>query len=262
MTMPARSGRGRGRTRACPGGRGPTRRVTTGDSCTGAASAHAGRLMVKEMERPSAGPVTVTVDLPTDPDEAERVAECALGTVVQLLDRGAPVVLDTMEPSGPVLAPVADRRAAGRRPGAGRVPFRRLPIGRRCDRHPMSVVEAIRRANRPGPPEDSIRLRVACPGHRARGDRRLRRSQRGVVGDRHRGHGARFRRHGLLVPRPGPTPPGGSRWSWPPAPSPPWCGSSTRVSVSQRRHHDGRGPADPPPRVGAGRPFLPRAVPT
>jgi uncharacterized protein (DUF58 family) len=79
------------------------------------ASAHAGRLMVKELERPSAGPVTVTVDLPADLEAAERVAERALGTVVQLLDRGAPVVLGTVEPSGPVLAPVAERRAAGRR---------------------------------------------------------------------------------------------------------------------------------------------------
>ena len=91
------------------------------------ASAHAGRLMVKELERPSAGPVTVTVDLPADPEVAERVAERALGTVVSLLDKGAPVVLGTMEPSGPVLAPVADRRAAGRRLGAHRVAFRAAP---------------------------------------------------------------------------------------------------------------------------------------
>ena len=71
--------------------------------------------MVKELERPSAGPVTVTVDLPVDPEEAERVAERALGTVVNLLDKGAPVVLGTVEASGPVLEAVADRRAAGRR---------------------------------------------------------------------------------------------------------------------------------------------------
>ncbi len=79
------------------------------------ATAHAGRLMVRELEQPSAGPVAVTVDLPDDPEEAERVAEGALGTVVQLLDTGAPVLLGTLEPSGPVLAPVADRRGAGRR---------------------------------------------------------------------------------------------------------------------------------------------------
>jgi uncharacterized protein (DUF58 family) len=79
------------------------------------ATAHAGRLMVRELEQPSAGPVAFTVDLPNDPDEAELVAEGALGTVVQLLDSGAPVLLGTLEPSGPVLAPVADRRGAGRR---------------------------------------------------------------------------------------------------------------------------------------------------
>ncbi len=79
------------------------------------ATAHAGKLMVRELEQPSAGPVTITVDLPEDPDEAERVAEGALGTVVQMLDTGAPVLLVTLEPSGPVLAPVADRRGAGRR---------------------------------------------------------------------------------------------------------------------------------------------------
>jgi len=79
------------------------------------ATAHAGHLMVRELERPSAGPVTLMVDLPADPDEAERVAERALGTVVDLLATGAPVMLGTLERSGRVLAPVADRRGAGRR---------------------------------------------------------------------------------------------------------------------------------------------------
>lgn len=79
------------------------------------ATAHAGKLMVRELEHPSAGPVTITVDLPGDPDEAERVAEGALGTVVHLLEGGVPVLLGTLEPSGRVLAPVADRRGAGRR---------------------------------------------------------------------------------------------------------------------------------------------------
>ena len=79
------------------------------------ATAHAGRLMVREVERPSTGPVTLTVELPPDPDEAERVAERALGTVVDLLATGAPVLLGTLERSGAVLAPVTDRRVAGRR---------------------------------------------------------------------------------------------------------------------------------------------------
>jgi uncharacterized protein (DUF58 family) len=79
------------------------------------ATAHAGRLMVREVERPSTGPVTLTVELPSDPDEAERVAERALGTIVDLLATGAPVLLGTRERSGAVLAPVTDRRVAGRR---------------------------------------------------------------------------------------------------------------------------------------------------
>jgi uncharacterized protein (DUF58 family) len=79
------------------------------------ATAHAGELMVRERERPSAEPVTIKVTLPSDPNEAERVAERALGTVVQLLDRGASVVLGTVEQTGAVLGPVTDRRRAGRR---------------------------------------------------------------------------------------------------------------------------------------------------
>jgi uncharacterized protein (DUF58 family) len=79
------------------------------------ASAHAGELMVREMEGPTSEPITVTVNLPREPDEAERVAEQALGTVVSFLDRGAPVLLETTELTGPVAALVDDRRGAGRR---------------------------------------------------------------------------------------------------------------------------------------------------
>jgi uncharacterized protein (DUF58 family) len=79
------------------------------------ATAHAGQMMVREVERPAADPVTITVELPADPDAAERVAEGALGSVVGLLRDGVPVLLGTRESSGPVQAPVADRRGAGRR---------------------------------------------------------------------------------------------------------------------------------------------------
>ena len=78
------------------------------------ATAHAGAVMVKDVERPAGQPVVV-VDLPADPDEAERVAERALGTVVALLADDASVLLETQERSGPVTASVGDRRAAGRR---------------------------------------------------------------------------------------------------------------------------------------------------
>jgi uncharacterized protein (DUF58 family) len=78
-------------------------------------TAHTGHLMVREVEQPAAVSVTVTVELPTDPDAAEQVAEGALGSVVHLLQSGAPVLLATREESGPVIEPVADRRSAGRR---------------------------------------------------------------------------------------------------------------------------------------------------
>jgi len=79
------------------------------------ATAHAGELMVRELERPSAEPVTLTVILPQDPQEADRVAERALGTITRFLDRGSTVLLATVEASGPITAIVADRRGAGRR---------------------------------------------------------------------------------------------------------------------------------------------------
>jgi uncharacterized protein (DUF58 family) len=79
------------------------------------ATAHVGELMVRELEGPSAEPVTVSVTLPPDPDDAERVAEQAFGTILQLFDRDVPVLLATAEQSGPVTAAVADRRDAGRR---------------------------------------------------------------------------------------------------------------------------------------------------
>jgi len=79
------------------------------------ASAHTGRLMVREMEEPSAQPVTMNLNLPVDEEAAERLAEQALGTIVALLDRGVGVVLATHEAGGTVVQQVTDRREAGRR---------------------------------------------------------------------------------------------------------------------------------------------------
>jgi uncharacterized protein (DUF58 family) len=79
------------------------------------ASAHTGDLMVRETESPLGEPVTVEVTLPSDPDSAERVAEQACGTVLDLLERDVPTILVTDEPDGPVNAAVPDRRQAGRR---------------------------------------------------------------------------------------------------------------------------------------------------
>ena len=79
------------------------------------ATAHSGELMVREMESPAAEPVTVEVRLPPEPDAAEKMAERALGTVVTLFDRGASVLLATIEIDGAHVASVGDRRSAGRR---------------------------------------------------------------------------------------------------------------------------------------------------
>jgi uncharacterized protein (DUF58 family) len=106
------------RVRVAPDELRGTRQYRSGDSrrhMHWPATAHAGELMVRELEGPAAEPLLVSVHLPADPDEAERVAERALGTIVRLFDRGAPVLLATTEPSGPVTSAVADRRAAGRR---------------------------------------------------------------------------------------------------------------------------------------------------
>jgi uncharacterized protein (DUF58 family) len=78
-------------------------------------TAHTGTLMVKELERPSGQGVTVVVDLPPDPDEAELAAGRALATVVELLEGDASVLLQTLEQSGVVTERVRDRRQAGRR---------------------------------------------------------------------------------------------------------------------------------------------------
>jgi hypothetical protein len=71
--------------------------------------------MIREMETPGAEPVTVTVELPADFEEAERMAERAMATVMLLLDDGTPVLLATTEITGEVVSPVIDRMDAGRR---------------------------------------------------------------------------------------------------------------------------------------------------
>jgi uncharacterized protein (DUF58 family) len=108
-----------------------TRQYRAGDSrrhMHWPATAHAGELMVRELEGPSADPVTVWVTLPADRGEAERVAERAFGTILHLFDGGVPVRLATTESSGPVAATVVDRRDAGRRL-ARAVPGGEAPIG-------------------------------------------------------------------------------------------------------------------------------------
>lgn len=79
------------------------------------ATAHAGTLMVREMEEPASPPVTVDGVLPGDPGAADEQAAEVLGTVARMLARGRPVVLVTAEPGGIVSRPVGTVTDAGRR---------------------------------------------------------------------------------------------------------------------------------------------------
>jgi len=79
------------------------------------ASAHTGDLMVRESETRSDDPVRIVVDLPGDPNDADRVAGEAMATVLAQLRTNRRIVLETSEVSGRIVAPVADRLAAGRR---------------------------------------------------------------------------------------------------------------------------------------------------
>ena len=94
---------------------GNTARVTAAGICTGRPPPTPANLWcANSRDRPQSRSPCRCACRP-DPEEAERVAERALGTVLRLFDRGGPVALATTEAAGPVTAPVADRRAAGRR---------------------------------------------------------------------------------------------------------------------------------------------------
>jgi uncharacterized protein (DUF58 family) len=79
------------------------------------ATAHTGTLMVSEAERQVDDPVVVDVELPPDPDAAERAAERAMAATSDHLARGVPVLLVTREAGGRVARPVVDRVELGRR---------------------------------------------------------------------------------------------------------------------------------------------------
>ncbi len=79
------------------------------------ATSHAGVLMVRESERPTDDPVFVELVLPGDPAAAETEAERIMAVVTECLARHQPVVLATLETTGRVVRPVADRVESGRR---------------------------------------------------------------------------------------------------------------------------------------------------
>ena len=71
--------------------------------------------MIRESETRQDDPIRIVVDLPRDLDAADRLAENAMGEIVTQLNAGSPIVLETTEDTGRVIAPVVDRLSAGRR---------------------------------------------------------------------------------------------------------------------------------------------------
>lgn len=79
------------------------------------ATAHTGRLMVRESEQPADEPRWIEARLPADPDEAEREAERVHAEVLDCLVRGLPVLLTTTEDGQQVTRAIVDGIDAGRR---------------------------------------------------------------------------------------------------------------------------------------------------
>jgi uncharacterized protein (DUF58 family) len=79
------------------------------------ASAHAGRLMVRETDRQSPRTVAVDGTLPENPAAADEQAGRVLATVVELLGQGCRVQLRTVEPGRVVVDTVAGAATASRR---------------------------------------------------------------------------------------------------------------------------------------------------
>ncbi len=137
------------------------------------ATAHTGRLMVREMEGPAPHPVTVRAILPPDdPDAADVAASQALASVAEHLSRGRPVVLVTREQRGEVVTPVSGISDAGRRlawalPSTPLPPVRR-PRARRA-RPPAVAPPSPDVLDRPGRAPDGGLAPDGGRGHRVKG---------------------------------------------------------------------------------------------
>ncbi|HEY4378140.1 MAG TPA: DUF58 domain-containing protein [Acidimicrobiales bacterium] len=126
-------------------------------------SARLGALVVRELEPPSPRGQAIVVDLRGPPQQAEVIASYAAGAVIAVLAAGGQVSLSTCERTGPVTAPVASAREAGRRL-ARSVPG---PPGEPPDG--WSVVELGSPSGHNGPPGGPLalvapRLASAAPG--------------------------------------------------------------------------------------------------
>ena len=122
------------------------------------ATSHVGSLMVRERERQTDDPVVIELVLPSDPGEAERVAEQAMAVIGAHLARGQRVLLGTTEPEGRRFEGVRDQHRPRSAPG----PRRPAPDDRTVGRDvTMTLWQRIVQANRPGPAEHSVSFRTA-----------------------------------------------------------------------------------------------------
>jgi uncharacterized protein (DUF58 family) len=109
------------------------------------ATSHVGALMVREKERQTDDPVVVDLTLPPDPVAAEAESERVMAALAQILVRGRPVVLGTVEADGHVVRVVRDQ----------------IDLGRRLARAVGSPSAGSPSAGSPGPPPtvDAVRRR-------------------------------------------------------------------------------------------------------
>jgi len=101
--------------------------------------------MVREKERHTDDPVVVDLTLPPDPVAAEAESERVMAALAQILVRGRPVVLGTVEADGHVVRVVRDQ----------------IDLGRRLARAVGSPSAGSPSAGSPGPPPtvDAVRRR-------------------------------------------------------------------------------------------------------
>ncbi len=79
------------------------------------ATAHMGKMMVKERDKQHSSPLLLDVRLPDNVVEADGIAQECMGLSEAAIRSGKPVVMYTFEPHGRVQGIIRDSRTAGRR---------------------------------------------------------------------------------------------------------------------------------------------------
>lgn len=79
------------------------------------ATAHVGKMMVRERDAQHSYPLLIDVRLPDDLVEADGIAQEYMGLSEAAIRSGKPVIMHTLEPHGRVQGIVRDSRTAGRR---------------------------------------------------------------------------------------------------------------------------------------------------